>query len=67
MVHTKEKEQTNSRPIGLWFVVVLTGLMFHRSMAFIMMPELGKTIPLLWSAPMHGDVFIGFTALILAF
>jgi len=65
MVQTME--QINKRPKGLWLVIIITGLMFHRAMAFKMLSEVGKTIPLPWSIPMYGDAFIGFSAIIIAF
>ena len=67
MAEITVEKQTNTRSIGLLVAVVLTGLMFHRAMAFMMLSKLGQTISLPWAGPMHGDVFIGFTAPIIAF
>ena len=59
-------ESSAIRPMGLWVVMVLSALMAYRVVALTMMSELGKTMPVFWSAPLHGDAFIGLTALIVA-
>jgi hypothetical protein len=46
----------------------LTGVMLYRALpAPFVWGELGKSIPQVWIIPFRGDVFVGLTALIIAY
>ena len=63
----QEKFETKKNNLGIWISIVITGLMFYRFSALMMLQEVGTTIPVFWGIAFKGDVLIGATALIVAF
>lgn len=64
---TANSASDTTMPTGLWVAIGITALMVYRLLGFNFLGEVGNTIPEMWGVAFRGDIFIGATALIVAY